>query len=301
MGDRIVVISTVRDADPVYVRKCVDSVQQQTELHEHMFIDDGSYPPTGIGAALLVADAAAPGLIRLLRYPRGDNRCALQNVYEEIHRLEDSAIVCWLDGDDWLAHPKALERVRAEYDRTDKEVWLTWGQFEYHEQLCEKPSRAWTPDGSLHLCSQCWDELNERSPIRGVPDTHGNCERLIKQPGWACDYSAGITATGSFRHDIWRATHLKTFRAGLFKRIHKSDLGRKQEHEVWEWTKHAIDLAVMFPMLEMAREHGSFIPDVLYTYSGENGGSSGPGSHTWAEAERIRDMSLYSRLEARPW
>jgi 2-polyprenyl-3-methyl-5-hydroxy-6-metoxy-1,4-benzoquinol methylase len=84
----------------------------------------------------------------------------------------------------------------------------------------------------------------------------------------------------------WGASHLKTFRAGLFKKVHHEDLkfgGR--------WIPHARDHALMFPLLEMAgplrRKRCS---EVLVVYSVET--STHWLDHhrpeTYAEEDRLR-------------
>jgi glycosyltransferase involved in cell wall biosynthesis len=54
------------------------------------------------------------------------------------------------------------------------------------------------------------------------------------------------------------SSHLKTFSAALFKKIHESDL-------VYSgfFLPAAVELAYMTPMLEMGKEHFTFIPEVL--------------------------------------
>lgn len=68
------------------------------------------------------------------------------------------------------------------------------------------------------------------------------------------------------------ATHLRTFKAGLFKKI-------KKEHFYYkgEFMRVAWDLAFMFPMLEMAsprnskgKNHSLFIEKILYLYRYNN-------------------------------
>jgi hypothetical protein len=66
------------------------------------------------------------------------------------------------------------------------------------------------------------------------------------------------------RRSAWRATHLKCYRAGLFKKI-------KHEHlrgPDGEWLPHARDLAVMFPLIEMAGlRRTAHVREVIYTYN----------------------------------
>ncbi len=62
-----------------------------------------------------------------------------------------------------------------------------------------------------------------------------------------------------FRLQPFTASHLKTFYAGLFKQIRESDL-----IYAGEFFPACAELAYMFPMLEMAKEHFHFIPETLY-------------------------------------
>ena len=70
---------------------------------------------------------------------------------------------------------------------------------------------------------------------------------------------------GKMREMPWTTSHLKSFYAGLFKKIKKTDLMRKGRF-IWVTS----DQAFMLPMLEMARERSHFIKDVLYIYNKGN-------------------------------
>ena len=88
--------------------------------------------------------------------------------------------------------------------------------------------------------------------------TYGSFLYSDGRPGFAELYGADEKP----RVTRWKATHLKTFRAGLFQRIKSEDL-----HYQGKWVTHADDLAFMFPMLEMCGvERRCFVPEVLYTY-----------------------------------
>jgi glycosyltransferase involved in cell wall biosynthesis len=69
----------------------------------------------------------------------------------------------------------------------------------------------------------------------------------------------------SIRSFPWLVTHLKTFYAWLYKRIKIEDLFFDGK-----FIRRVGDLAVMYPMLEMAGFHSKFIPDVLYIYNRAN-------------------------------
>jgi len=115
--------------------------------------------------------------------------------------------------------------------------------------------------------------------------------------GFAHRYPAG----GNVRKIDWRATHLKTFRAGLVKKIKPVDLLKPDGF----WCDLAIDHAVMYPLLEMAGERYAAIDKVLCVY---NFASSWWASHDVAaraleraEDDRFRSMPSYERLMTRPW
>lgn len=75
----------------------------------------------------------------------------------------------------------------------------------------------------------------------------------------------GILEKGHARSAPWAFSHLRTFYAGLFQRI-------ALEHLMYQgaFFPTTYDLAVMFPMIEMAREHTFFIPKVHYIYNFAN-------------------------------
>jgi len=83
-----------------------------------------------------------------------------------------------------------------------------------------------------------------------------NCAKLIPQK---------IIKENAFREYRWSASHLRTFYAGLFKRIALQDF--LFDGKFYEST---YDLACMFPMLEMAGEHSKFVKDILCIYNRDN-------------------------------
>jgi hypothetical protein len=87
----------------------------------------------------------------------------------------------------------------------------------------------------------------------------------------------------------WRLSHLKTFRAGLAQRIRPEDLHLPDG----QWTHRAVDLALMFPMFEMAGpRHRRYLPDLLavYHYSASFEAGASP-----AQLEEERAIAAYFR------
>jgi len=61
-------------------------------------------------------------------------------------------------------------------------------------------------------------------------------------------YSGIYKKIEDVRTDRWKASHIKSFRAGLFTYINQSDFYDSDGN----WLKTCSDLAIMFPMLELA-------------------------------------------------
>jgi|13_taG_2_1085334.scaffolds.fasta_scaffold13437_2 glycosyltransferase involved in cell wall biosynthesis len=71
----------------------------------------------------------------------------------------------------------------------------------------------------------------------------------------------------NLRNVRWTGTHLRTWRAFLWRAIKEEDL-KDEEGNYWQWSG---DLCFMYPMLEMAgKEHYRFMSEINYVYNGEN-------------------------------
>lgn len=78
-------------------------------------------------------------------------------------------------------------------------------------------------------------------------------------------YSKKVIKENQFRSIKWKASHLRTFYAGLFKKIALKDLLFHGKFASVAW-----DIFFMLPMLEMAGKHHRCIREVLYVYNNEN-------------------------------
>lgn len=131
-----------------------------------------------------------------------------QNWYEAIGKLGPERIVVLLDGDDWLAHDRVLQRVAAIHERG---ALVSYGSYI-------------TSDGE-----------------------RGCCAPYVRN---------------EYRREPWYASHLKTFRAGVFQQLTPEDLQFDGE-----WINRANDVAVMLPLLEMAGpDRVTFCEETLYIY-----------------------------------
>ena len=125
--------------------------------------------------------------------------------------------------------------------------------------------------------------------------TYGSYENDEGTPGIVGCYSEKTINNNSFRKDQWYASHLRTCRKELFSLIKDEDL-RDNEGDYYKITG---DLAIQFPMLEMAGHRIKHIDDVLYVYNRQNILSEDKINRDMQlNTEKIlRDKSPYIRLE----
>lgn len=130
-----------------------------------------------------------------------------------------------------------------------------------------------------------------------------------------------------FRFFKWRASHLKTFKYKLWKKINKSDLTiTKQEYErtiknallkgkikTWqnlkkvkyedivtareEYVRRCDDKAFTLPMLEMAGNRSVFINELLYEYDAQGAHDFGNSDKKWAQRFIRNAVFLKSRYK----
>lgn len=112
--------------------------------------------------------------------------------------------------------------------------------------------------------------------------------------GFCKNYPKEVVDLGAFRNYPMGPSHLRTFYAGLFHKIKIEDL--IYEGDFFPMT---YDLAIMFPMIEMAREHFMFCPTPLVEYNTANQINDHKVSKELQQAcDRIvRSRGQYSKLE----
>jgi glycosyltransferase involved in cell wall biosynthesis len=79
-------------------------------------------------------------------------------------------------------------------------------------------------------------------------------------------YSDDIINNSSYRQAPWQASHLRTFKYKLWKKINVEDL-KDSNGSFYEM---AWDLAFMFPMLEMAGHRAKYVKEKVYCYNVTN-------------------------------
>ncbi len=106
-----------------------------------------------------------------------------------------------------------------------------------------------------------------------------------------------VLFNNTLRQYRWVASHLRTFYAGLFKKIKLEDLLYQGKCFPMTW-----DQAMMFPMIEMSLDHSQFVPDILYIYNDSNpiNDFKVDWGLTCACEQFIRALPPYAPLEEAP-
>ena len=245
-----------------YVEKNLLSVLSQDYDNYHiLYIDDASTDGTKERVKQIIGKHDPRGRIRLIE--NRENRGAMHNLYHAVHTCKNGEIVVTVDGDDFLAHPHVLQSLNAYY--ANPNVWLTYGNYEGY--TFHSVEAGFTPEEKAHFKGIC-------RPL--------NLKALKKK---------GIRA------HPFVTSHLRTFYAGLFKRIKRQDF----LHE-GKFFSITYDMACMLPMIELAEGHEYFIEEVLYLYNLENPISDfRRDRQEQLKIERlIRSLPSYSPLKEHP-
>lgn len=149
----------------------------------------------------------------------------------------------------------------------------------------------WLPNP--HILSQ----INRIYSSKDVWYTHG---KLIEYPHGHSNWCIPINPD-AIKHNTYRKyrcpSHLRTFYCWLFNAIRKEDLLYEGKFFPMTW-----DMAIMFPMAEMAAERHYFFDEVNYVYNMANSINDNkvdPALQNALDAY-IRGMAPYKRLESKP-
>ena len=116
------------------------------------------------------------------------------------------------------------------------------------------------------------DWLPDRNVLKRINDCYSDSNIWIangsfKYQNGMQGFSSPQTNFDDLRNSRFTASHIRTWRAFLWRKILVEDL--KDENEIY-W-KISGDLSFMFPMLEMSGpEHYKFMPEINYVYNESN-------------------------------
>ena len=126
-----------------------------------------------------------------------------------------------------------------------------------NEIIVEVDGDDWLPD------SKTLERINNVYSNPNVWIANGSFKYSTGQPG----FSSKQTNFDNLRNVRFTASHIRTWRAFLWRKIDQSDL-KDENGEFWKVTG---DLSFMYPMLEMSGENRyRFMTDVNYVYNEQN-------------------------------
>lgn len=208
-----------------WVEKRLDSILRQKYTNYRVVcVDDASTDGTAQKIAQYIEKHNLSSTWELVVSKKRTRKLA--HWYREIHRCKDDKIVLLLDGDDWLLGDNVFQTINEIYSTTD--TWFTYGQYK-NEPVDE---------------AQRWG---------------------FKERGYARPITPKVEKLRNYRNYMFIFMHLRTFYAALFKKIKLKDLITKTvDGFIDDFFPAANDLAIVFPMVEMAYGHVTFVPDILY-------------------------------------
>tara|TARA_R110000824_G_scaffold335251_1_gene521810 strand:+ start:6777 stop:8393 length:1617 start_codon:yes stop_codon:yes gene_type:complete len=108
------------------------------------------------------------------------------------------------------------------------------------------------------------------------------------------DYPEDVVKNNTYREDDWRASHLRSFKFKLWKKLDDNDL----KDEKGEYFKMAYDQAVMLPLLELAGPRAKYVKESLYVYNKQNplNVDKIKAEEQLQTAQAIRKKKKYKRL-----
>jgi len=166
---------------------------------------------------------------------------------------------------------------------------------------CQDHEIVVTVDGDDFLAhSNVLKRLNKAYADQDVWMTYGNFLDYpnYKQKPLICKpIPKSVVKNRSYRKSEWVSSHLRTFYAGLFKKIALEDFLFEGKFLPMGW-----DLAFMIPMLEMSGPHCRFLDEVLYLYNRTNPINDHKVNLALqaACAEHVRNLPPYEALDLPP-
>ena len=154
-----------------------------------------------------------------------------------------------------------------------------------NELLIEVDGDDWLPD------SKVFERINNVYQDPNVWIANGSFKYSNGTPG----FSSPQTNFDNLRQNRFTASHIRTWRAFLWRNIKEEDL-RDENGNYWQWSG---DLCFMYPMLEMSgSEHYRFMPEINYVYNGDNPINEHKVDMTMVNdhATKIRNKTPYQKL-----
>jgi len=116
--------------------------------------------------------------------------------------------------------------------------------------------------------SSSLQHLNEVYNLRNCWVTYGSYMNLSNKirGKFSKQIPQEVVQANSFREYEWCTSHLRSFKSFLFKKIDETSL----QDDNGEFFDFAGDLAIMFPLLELAGNKSTYIDKILYVWNDLN-------------------------------
>jgi glycosyltransferase involved in cell wall biosynthesis len=136
----------------------------------------------------------------------------------------------------------------------------------YALQLCQSDEIVFNYDGDDWLANDnIFARINEIYQNPDVWITYGQFKNWpTGEMGYCQPLSDELTQKQNFRKKWWKPGQLRTFYAWLFNQIKLKDLFFEGPYFQGQFFPANADLAIYYPMMEMAGSHYYFIPEVIY-------------------------------------
>jgi len=136
----------------------------------------------------------------------------------------------------------------------------------YALQMCEPDAIVYNYDGDDFLANdQVFAQINKIYEDPNVWITYGSFINWpTNQMGYCKEIPEEYWQKQLFRKKWWMPGQLRTFYAALFHQVKLKDLFFEGPYFQGQFFPANSDLAVYYPMMEMAGPHYKFIPDVIY-------------------------------------
>lgn len=177
---------------------------------------------------------------------------------------------------------------RITFVRNEVRKGALYNQYTATHDLCRQDEIVVILDGDDALAhDHVLSYLNNVYKSGEVWLTYGQYQELKGGArGFCCPMPEAVVRNNTFRQWQHIPSHLRTYYVWLFNNVKKEDL-LMQDGSFYSMSG---DMAVMIPMIEMARDHYKFIPDVLYTYNNTN-----PISDHMVDKKLQRSIDLHVR------
>ena len=193
----------------------------------------------------------------------------LSSIVKQSHKRFQVQVVddCSTDSSNEIASAICKENKNFKFFRNDRRVGALNNICNLLETKIKEPSKTvdLIIDGDDYLySSDVLNILEEKYLQTNCLITYGS--HISSKGVQGKKYPRLIREFNLFRKYFWYASHLKTFRHDLWLALNPKDLINKNR----EYFSVAWDLAMMFPMLEMAGNRQEFISEILYFYNDNN-------------------------------